>query len=131
MARACYEGALAVDPDIIIMVLAATEQQKAVQALGCRWAAEIFADRAYNEDATLVDRRLPGAVIHDPQEAGARMVAMVQAGAILTQSGARIPTPIDTICLHGDTPTAVQIAASVRGALEASGIDIAPFTGRS
>ncbi|MDG1280398.1 MAG: LamB/YcsF family protein [Pseudorhodobacter sp.] len=130
MARACYEGALGVDPDIIIMVLAATDQQKAVQGLGCRWAAEIFADRAYNDDATLVDRRLPGAVIHDPQEAGARMVAMVQAGAILTQSGARIPTPIDTICLHGDTPTAVQIAASVRGALEASGIGIAPFTGR-
>jgi 5-oxoprolinase (ATP-hydrolysing) subunit A len=130
MARACYEGALAVDPEIIIMVLAATDQQKAVEALGCRWAAEIFADRAYNDDATLVDRRLPGAVIHDPEEAGARMVAMVQAGAIITQSGAQIATPIDTICLHGDTPTAVQIAASVRAALEAAGIGVAPFTGR-
>ncbi|WP_424970723.1 LamB/YcsF family protein [Dinoroseobacter sp. S76] len=130
MAQACYEGALSVDPDVIIMVLAATAQQEAAQALGCRWAAEIFADRAYNDDATLVDRRLPGAVIHDPEEAGARMVEMVQAGAIITASGARIPTPIDTICLHGDTAEAVGIARATRAALEAAGIALGVFPGR-
>ncbi|WP_424968300.1 LamB/YcsF family protein [Dinoroseobacter sp. S375] len=130
MAQACYEGALAVDPDVIIMVLAATAQQEAVQALGCRWAAEIFADRAYNDDATLVDRRLPGAVIHDAAEAGARMVQMVQAGAIITASGAQIPTPIDTICLHGDTAEAVGIARATRAALEAAGITLGVFPGR-
>ncbi|WP_424974151.1 LamB/YcsF family protein [Dinoroseobacter sp. S124A] len=130
MAQACYEGALAVDPDVIIMVLAATAQQEAVQTLGCRWAAEIFADRAYNDDATLVDRRLPGAVIHDPAEAGARMVEMVQAGAIITASGAQIPTPIDTICLHGDTAEAVGIARATRAALEAAGITLGVFPGR-
>lgn len=130
MAQACYEGALAVDPDVIIMVLAATAQQEAAQALGCRWAAEIFADRAYNDDATLVDRRLPGAVIHDAAEAGARMVQMVQAGAIITASGAQIPTPIDTICLHGDTAEAVGIARATRAALEAAGITLGVFPGR-
>jgi 5-oxoprolinase (ATP-hydrolysing) subunit A len=126
----CYDAALSVDPDLIVMVLAATAQQRAAKRLGCAYAAEIFADRAYNDDATLVDRSLPGAVIHDPAVAGMRMVEMVKAGSILTESGKRIETEIDTICLHGDTPTAVEIAKSVRGALEAAGITVSKFEGR-
>ncbi|TNF20558.1 MAG: LamB/YcsF family protein [Rhodobacteraceae bacterium] len=129
MARACYEAALSVAPDIIIMVLAGTAQQRAAAALGCPTACEIFADRAYNDDATLVDRSLPGAVIHDPQVAGPRMADMVREGAIITASGRRIPTRIDTICLHGDTPTAVRIAAEVRRSLEQSGVTLARFSG--
>lgn len=131
MARDLYEAALSVDPDLIIMVLAATAQQKAVEALGCAWAGEIFADRAYNDDATLVDRSLDGAVIHDVDLAGGRMVEMVKAGAIITQSGKHIPTRIDTICLHGDTAEAVQIAGSVRRQLEAAGITLAQFSGQA
>ena len=73
---------------------------------------------------------LPGAVIHDPAIAGPRMVEMVQAGAIITESGKRIETHIDTICLHGDTPEAVGIAKSVRRALEVAGITVQKFTGR-
>lgn len=130
LARDCYEAALSVDPDLIVMVLCATAQETAVRALGCAYAGEIFADRAYNDDATLVDRSLPGAVIHDPEIAGQRMVEMVQAGAIITASGKQIKTDIDTICLHGDTPTAVHIAASVRGALETAGVTVTQFDGR-
>lgn len=130
LATDLYEAALSVAPDLIVMVLCATAQEAAVRKLGCAYAGEIFADRAYNDDATLVDRSLPGAVIHDPEVAGKRMVEMVQAGAIITETGKRIETDIDTICLHGDTPTAVQIAASVRHALEASGIDVRQFEGR-
>ncbi|MBM2320401.1 MULTISPECIES: LamB/YcsF family protein [Marivita] len=130
MATACYEGALSVDPEIIIMVLAATQQQDAVEALGCRWAGEIFADRAYNDDATLVDRSLPGAVIHDADVAGQRMVDMVKAGAIITESGKHIPAAVDTICLHGDGATAVQIARTVRGALADAGVTLQRFEGR-
>jgi len=130
LAHDCYKAALSVDPDLIIMVLAATAQQRAVQRLGAAYAAEIFADRAYNDDATLVDRSLPGSVIHDATLAGKRMVDMVQAGAIITESGKRIETPIDTICCHGDTPEAVAIAATVRAMLEASGITVTRFEGR-
>lgn len=130
MATACYEGALSVDPNIIIMVLAATQQQDAVEALGCRWAGEIFADRAYNDDATLVDRSLPGAVIHDAEVAGQRMVDMVKAGAIITESGKHIPAAVDTICLHGDGATAVQIARTVRSALADAGVTLRLFEGR-
>ncbi|MGV6803393.1 MAG: LamB/YcsF family protein [Ruegeria sp.] len=129
MARACYEAALSVAPDLIIMVLAGTAQQRAARDLGCLVACEIFADRAYNDDATLVDRSQPGAVIHDPDWAAARMVEMVKAGAIITESGKYIPTRIDTICLHGDTPTAVRIAGQVRDALQVSGIELNQFSG--
>ena len=130
MANACYEGALSVDPDIIIMVLAATQQQAAVEALGCNWAGEIFADRAYNDDATLVDRSLPGAVIHDPEVAGKRMVEMIKAGAIITESGKHIPAATDTICLHGDGKTAVAVARSVRSALADAGVSLQRFGAR-
>ncbi|QFT58026.1 LamB/YcsF family protein [Sulfitobacter sp. THAF37] len=131
LARDLYEAALSVAPELIVMVLAATAQQRAVEDLGCRWAGEIFADRAYNDDATLVDRSLPGAVIHDAARAGARMVDMVRAGAIITESGRQIPTRIDTICLHGDTAEAVQIATAVRSQLEAAGVTLAQFTGNA
>lgn len=131
MAYDLYEAALSVDPDLIIMVLAATAHQRAVERLGCRWAGEIFADRAYNDDATLVDRALPGAVIHDAELAGRRMVEMVKAGAIITESGKHIPTQIDTICLHGDTAEAVQIAGSVRDTLKGAGIGLRCFEGHA
>ncbi|WP_299888542.1 LamB/YcsF family protein [uncultured Ruegeria sp.] len=128
MARACYQGALDVSPDIIIMVLAATKQEDAVLELGCKWVGEIFADRAYNDDGTLVDRNLPGAVIHDPEIAGPRILNMVREGAVITESGKRLETSIDTICLHGDGPTAVQIARSVRENLIEGGVDVTKFT---
>jgi UPF0271 protein len=130
MARACYEATLSVAPDLTIMVLAGTEQEAAVRELNCNAACEIFADRAYNDDATLVDRRLPGSVIHDAEEAGQRVLDMVQSGAIIARSGKRIPTRIDTICLHGDTEGAVAIARSVRRTLSENGIALKRFSGR-
>ncbi|QCO57079.1 5-oxoprolinase subunit PxpA (plasmid) [Pseudorhodobacter turbinis] len=130
IAVACFQAARDVAPDIILMAIAATAQQEAAEAIGGPWVAEVFADRAYNDDATLVDRKLPGAVIHDAETAAARMVEMIRAGAIITQSGKHIPTPIDTICLHGDTENAVTIARAVRAALQAAGIGVAQFQGR-
>ena len=130
LASAAYEGALAVDPDIIVMVITATAQQTAVEKLGCRWAGEIFADRAYNDDCTLVDRSKPGAVIHDPDLAAKRVVAMVKAGGIIAESGQVVPAAVDTICLHGDGATAVKIAKAVRQALTDEGIGLAQFQGR-
>ena len=131
LARDLYEAALSVAPDLIVMVLAATAQQDAVQSLGCKWAGEIFADRAYNDDATLVDRSKPGAVIHDAALAGERMVKMVKAGAILTEGGQTIPAAIDTICLHGDTPEAVDIARAVKSSLQEAGIALKCFDGHT
>ena len=127
LARACYQAVLAVDPDITIMVLAATAMEQVVRDLGCAWAGEIFADRAYNDDGTLVDRSLPGAVLHDADIAAPRILEMVTAGAIIAQSGKHIPCRIDTICLHGDTPQAVSMARGVRRHLETAGLTLKPL----
>jgi UPF0271 protein len=125
MARAAYEAALAVRPDIVIVALAGTVQQAVCESLGCAWAGEIFADRAYEDDATLVDRRKPGAMIHDVAVAGPRIAAMVTDGAIHAASGKRIPARIDTVCVHGDGPEALAIARAVRASLEAAGVEVA------
>jgi UPF0271 protein len=124
LARACYQATLDVDPDIVIMVLAATAMEEVVRELGCYWAGEIFADRAYNDDATLVDRALPNAVLHDAEIAAPRILKMLEAGAIIAESGAHIPCQIDTICLHGDTPGAVAMARGIRQHLTGAGITI-------
>ena len=124
LARVCYEAALAVDPDIVIMVLAATAMEDVVRDLGCNWAGEIFADRAYEDDATLVDRSKPGAVLHDAEAAAKRILAMLDAGAIIAESGKHIPCQIDTICLHGDTPDAVAMAQSIRAFLTEAGVTL-------
>ena len=124
LARACYAAALEVDPDITIMVLAATAMETVVRDLGCAWAGEIFADRAYNDDATLVDRSKPGAVLHDAAVAAPRILKMLEAGAIIAETGKHIPCQIDTICLHGDTPAAVVMARGIRDHLQAAGITL-------
>ncbi len=129
LATACYEGALAVDPDIILMVISGTAQARAATALGARIAQEIFADRAYTEDGLLMDRRLPGAVIHDPDQVCARIMDMLRAGAIITATGTHLPAQIDTICLHGDTAGAVALARALHEALRAEGIRLQAFTG--
>jgi UPF0271 protein len=125
LARACYQAALDVDPDIVIMVLAATAMEEVTRELGCNWAGEIFADRAYNDDATLVDRSKPGAVIHDAAIAAPRILKMLDAGAIIAESGKHIPCQIDTICLHGDTPDAVAMARGIKQHLTDAGITLA------
>src|SRR5690606_8536372 len=129
LALACFRGALSVDPALVLVVLAGTAQERAARQLGARSACEIFADRAYQGDGTLLDRRLPNAVIHDPQLAARRVLAMLRAGAILPEDGPPIPTRIDTICLHGDTPGAIGMAQAVRSALAAGGVAIAAFPG--
>ncbi len=130
MATVCYRAALDAEPDIGIFVIAGTAQERSARALGARVACEIFADRAYNDDATLVDRSQPGAMVTEPDVAAARILSMVTESAIIAASGHRIKTPIDTICLHGDTATALGIAAEVRSRLEGAGIRLSsPFAG--
>ena len=127
LAKTCYSAALRVNPEIILMVLAETAQQAVVQELGANWAGEIFADRAYEDDATLVDRSKAGAVLHDADMAAERILNMLREDAIIAESGKRIPAKIDTICLHGDTPEAVEIARALRTKLSAAGVTLTQF----
>jgi len=127
LAKTCYSAALRVNPEIILMVLAETAQQAVVQELGANWAGEIFADRAYEDDATLVDHSKAGAVLHDADMAAERILNMLREDAIIAESGKRIPAKIDTICLHGDTPEAVEMARALRTKLSAAGVTLAMF----
>ncbi|RME14133.1 MAG: 5-oxoprolinase subunit PxpA [Alphaproteobacteria bacterium] len=127
IARACYEAALRVQPDITIMVIAATAQEQAARELGCTWAGEIFADRAYEDDGTLRARSRPGSVIEEPDLAAGRVLKMLEEGAIIAENGKRIPCRIDTICLHGDGKTALAIASAVRQRLEQADYRLAPL----
>ena len=88
---------------------------------------EVFADRAYEDDGQLVSRHKPGAVLHDAKAIAARVVKMVQDGAVVSVTGKVIKMRTDTVCIHGDTPGAVDIARGVRQALKDAGIDVAPF----
>ncbi|TFV64833.1 UNVERIFIED_ORG: LamB/YcsF family protein [Bacillus sp. AZ43] len=88
---------------------------------------EAFADRAYTPEGTLVSRRLPGAVLHDPDEIARRCVAMAAGEPIRDVEGGALTLRPDSICVHGDTPGAVDIARRVRGALERAGVEVAPF----
>ncbi|MCK0166099.1 LamB/YcsF family protein [Jannaschia sp. S6380] len=130
LARAAYGAALRVDAHVILLVLAGTEQEAAARELGADWAGEIFADRGYRDDATLIPRGTEGAMIDDPDAAAERMVRFVEAGAIIAASGHEIPAACDSICLHGDGPGAVAIAQAVRDALRGAGVALQPMAGR-
>jgi UPF0271 protein len=117
----------AIDRELIYVVMAGTELERAAGELGLRMAREIYADRAYDDTGNLVSRKLPGAVLHDPEEAAARVQAMVREGAIISNSGKRIPVAIDTVCVHGDNPAAVAMAGLVREKLEQADIAVRPM----
>ncbi len=126
------EGIADAGGELILVGLPGSELVRAGQALGLRVAREAFGDRAYNEDGSLVSRRLAGSLITDPAAVADRVLEMVR-GGVTAITGARIPVEADTICLHGDTPGAGAIARRVREHLEAAGIRLRPlgeFLGR-
>lgn len=127
VAAAIARAVRAVDPALIYLAIACSEQMHAGEAAGLVTVAEIFADRGYDEAGQLVRRGLPGAMIDDPEEAAARALRMVEEGAIVTVSGRRLPTPIGSICVHGDSRHAVAAARSLRERLTAAGVALAPF----
>lgn len=126
-ARAIASAIKAVDPSLFFVVLPKTELVKAGDAAGLALIHEVFADRAYEDDAQLVPRSKPGSVLHDTDQIASRVVRMVQDKAIISTSGKVIKVDIDTVCIHGDTPGAVAIARAVRAELQRAGIEVAPF----
>jgi len=94
---------------------------------GLRVVAEGFADRAYLPDGRLAPRSAPGAVVHDAEAVAARAVRMATAGEVVAVDGSVLPQPVESLCVHGDTPGAVELARRVRAALEAAGVQLSPF----
>ena len=117
----------AVDPSLVYVTMPGLPTERAADALGLEAAAEAFADRTYDDSGNLTSRKVAGSVLHDPEEAAARVLAMLRDGAITTVSGRRLPARIDTVCVHGDGATAVAMARRVRAVLEGDGVAIRPF----
>lgn len=120
-ADAISRAVKAFNPDLIFVAVALSELAKSGERHGLKTAMEGFADRTYRDDGMLTPRSQPGAMIHDPAQAAEQVFAMALEQRIPTSSGGWIETPIHTICHHGDEPTAVAVARSVRQAIEQSG----------
>jgi UPF0271 protein len=124
MAGAIVAAIKAYNPDLLLFAMPGSELEKSATAAGLHVAREAFADRAYNPDGSLVNRRLPGAMVTDPALAARRMVRLVTEGRITTIDGQEIELQADTICTHSDTPGAVEIVSAVREALVTAGVSI-------
>ncbi len=129
-ARAVAEAVHAVDPDLAVVGLAGSAFFEEAEQRGLRTVAEAFADRAYRSDGQLVPRRQRDAVLGDAAKIADRVAMMVTGGRVAAVDGSTIPIVAESICVHGDSPGAVQIATSVRERLLESDVAIAPFVAR-
>ncbi|MEJ7741148.1 MAG: 5-oxoprolinase subunit PxpA [Nocardioidaceae bacterium] len=118
-----------VDYDLTLPVLGlpGSVWLRRAQAAGLTVVREAFADRAYTPEGTLVSRRLPGAVLDDAEEIARRCVAIATGEPISDSAGGSLTVTAESICVHGDTPGAVDIARSVKDALGEAGVTVAPF----
>ncbi|MGC4192577.1 MAG: 5-oxoprolinase subunit PxpA [Thermomicrobiales bacterium] len=128
VADAIAQAVAAVDRSLLFFALPGSELERAGEAAGLHVAREAFADRAYHDDGSLVARSHPGAVIHDPELAAARIVRLIETSEVSTIEGGTLHLHADTICLHSDTPTAVPIARALRAALDRAGIVVMPLS---
>lgn len=108
-----------------VMGLPGAKSLEHAAAAGLETIVEAFADRAYHADGTLVSRKLEGSVIYDPVVCAERVVAMATGAPITAYDGTHITLEPDSVCVHGDTPAAVDIARQIRTALDAAGVGVA------
>lgn len=123
VAKAVYD----MDKNLVVLALAGSELVKAAKEVGLKVAEEVFADRAYNADGSLVSRKLPGAVIHDKELAIERVKRMVTEGKVTAIDGTDANVNAGSICVHGDNPEAVAFVKLIRESLEGAGIQIKPL----
>ena len=124
IATAIIDGIWEVDKNLIVLGLAGSEMVKAAEKKGLRVANEVFADRAYNPNGTLVQRSLPGSMIKDKNIAISRVIRMVTEGKVTAINGEDLDIRVDSICVHGDNPEAAELARLTKEALLRAGIEI-------
>ena len=127
LARAVCEAILEVDSSLILVALAGSQWVTLAKNMGLRVAREIFADRALNPDGSLVSRSQPGSVLHDVDEVADRSIRMVREGRADAIDGTTIDVQADSLCIHGDTPGAVEMARTLRRQLDAESIVVTPM----
>lgn len=127
VADAVARAVRAVSPRLAMLAVSGTELEAASRAAGLDTYSEIFADRGYLPNGRLVPRGRPGALIHDPEAAGRRLVAFLSSGLMPAVDGDPIRLDAHSICVHGDSEGAIAMARHVRRALEGSGVAVRPF----
>jgi len=130
VAAAIAEAVLRVDPGLMCVGLAGSKgetMRKVAEQIGLKVVCEAFPDRAYAPDGTLVSRRTPGAVITNPTEVAARALKMAKEGRVTAIDGTEIEIDVQTLCVHGDNPSAVDVVRSIRGLLESEGVAVKPM----
>jgi len=130
VAAAIAEGIVSVDPALLYVALAGDKGRMMTgigEKVGLKVVYEAFPDRAYTAEGSLLSRRLPGAVISDPDEVADRAVKMAKENRVIAVDGAEIDLHAHTLCVHGDNPAAVNLVRSVRGLLESEGIAVKPM----
>ncbi|CAM5328030.1 MULTISPECIES: LamB/YcsF family protein [Streptomyces] len=126
-AAAVVAGVLLADAALPVLGLPGSRLLEAARAAGLTGVTEAFADRAYTEEGTLVPRGQEGAVVTDPEAVVERSLHLARDRAVIARSGTRIGVDARSLCLHGDTPGAVDLARRVRERLESSGIRVEAF----
>src|SRR5207248_11343143 len=111
-------------PDLVLFVFPTSAAERAARTAGLRVAREGFIDRAYEADGTLRSRTEADALITDPGEAAAQALSFVREGGVRARGGVFLQLPVDTLCVHGDTPGAAAILRAVRAALVSSGVAV-------
>ncbi|OMF24375.1 lactam utilization protein LamB [Paenibacillus sp. FSL H8-0548] len=124
LADAIAEAVNRVDPSLLLFGLAGSELIQAGAAIGLRTVSEVFADRSYESDGSLTPRETEGAVIADPARAAEQTIKMIRDGEVRTRQHSPFILQADTVCVHGDTPGAVEHVIRLRAALEAAGITV-------
>jgi len=127
LAKVISESIMQVDKELIFLVPTGSQMEKAGKKLGMKIAAEIFADRNYEDDGNLVLRSKENAMITDPEIAKKHVIKMVENQALNCHSGKQIPCEIDSICVHGDGKSAVSTAKQIREGLIKSGVTLNPL----
>ncbi len=118
-----------VSPELALVCLAGSPLVEQARAAGLRAVPEAFADRAYEPSGALVSRAEPGAVMHDPELVAERMLRLVQHGTLAARDGSTVAVEAESICVHGDSPDAVDMARAVRARLLNAGVELAAFSG--
>lgn len=127
LARAIIDGIFEVDRDLIVLGLSGGKMISAAKEKGLKAANEVFADRAYNPDGTLVARSLPGSMIYDRNLAISRVLRMVTQGKVIALNGEDIDIKVDSICVHGDNPEAVEFVRLIKEELTIAKVEIKPL----
>ena len=130
LADAILDGLEAVNPSLAAMVLSGSYIAKEAQKRGIPVIQEVFADRGYTDEGKLVPRTEQGAFIHDPKEAVERVLMMIKEGCVLSNTGKSISIQVDSVCVHGDNPQALEFVKALREGLIQEGVILRSFQNR-